>query len=221
MVVLPRAGSVCHPTWRPHVAVTCMSLLPREVRRDDASGCVGRPGLAITTCFQVRAGRACVTAGAAPAGARGPTRMRHWCDKVASAPSSSVTDQTPSRRDRDDHHLRDTADDRHARGLRGAADRPSPVPVGTVRHELRGVPDGARARPAAGRRHRSVRRCLGTAAHNWTDPENIVLTTTESNLWSGASGCTYTFTPRADDGTDVHAVVVVRARTSGARSWPA
>jgi hypothetical protein len=57
--------------------------------------------------------------------------------------------------------------------------------------------------------------------YNWTDPENIVLTTTESNLWSGASGCTYTFTPRADDGTDVHAVVVVRARTSGARSWPA
>ena len=34
------------------------------------------------------------------------------------------------------------------------------------------------------------------------------MTTTDSNLWGGASGHTYTFTPRPDGKTDLDAVVI-------------
>ncbi len=36
----------------------------------------------------------------------------------------------------------------------------------------------------------------------------MVLTTTDSNLWGGASGHTYTFTRRPDGTTDIDVVVV-------------
>ncbi|MFD9668423.1 hypothetical protein ACFWAY_43710, partial [Rhodococcus sp. NPDC059968] len=36
----------------------------------------------------------------------------------------------------------------------------------------------------------------------------VVMTTTDSNLWGGNSGHTYTLTPRPDGTTDVDAVVV-------------
>jgi hypothetical protein len=36
----------------------------------------------------------------------------------------------------------------------------------------------------------------------------VVLTTTDSNAWGGASGFTYTLTPRPDGRTDVDVVVV-------------
>jgi hypothetical protein len=44
--------------------------------------------------------------------------------------------------------------------------------------------------------------------YDWCDPNHVVLTTTDSNLWGGASGHTYTFTRRPDGMTDVDAVVV-------------
>ncbi|QCQ92847.1 hypothetical protein [Rhodococcus sp. SGAir0479] len=44
--------------------------------------------------------------------------------------------------------------------------------------------------------------------YDWTDPHQVVLTTTDSNLWGGASGHTYTLTQNATGGTDVDAVVV-------------
>jgi hypothetical protein len=44
--------------------------------------------------------------------------------------------------------------------------------------------------------------------YDWSDPERIVLTTTDSNTWGGGSGHTYTFTREADGTTDVHALVV-------------
>jgi hypothetical protein len=34
--------------------------------------------------------------------------------------------------------------------------------------------------------------------YDWSDPDRIVMTTTDSNLWGGASGHTYTFTRNAD-----------------------
>lgn len=46
--------------------------------------------------------------------------------------------------------------------------------------------------------------------YDWSDPHRIVMTTTDSNVWGGASGHTYTLTPRPDGGTDID-VVVVRA----------
>ena len=44
--------------------------------------------------------------------------------------------------------------------------------------------------------------------YDWSDPNHVVLTTTDSNLWGGRSGHTYTLTPRPDGTTDVDVVVV-------------
>ena len=44
--------------------------------------------------------------------------------------------------------------------------------------------------------------------YDWSDPSHIVLTTTDSNVWGGRSGYTYTFTPQADGTTDINVVVV-------------
>src|SRR5579872_6677551 len=44
--------------------------------------------------------------------------------------------------------------------------------------------------------------------YDWSDPNHVVLTTTDSNLWGGASGHTYTFTRRPDGTTDIDVVVV-------------
>jgi hypothetical protein len=45
--------------------------------------------------------------------------------------------------------------------------------------------------------------------YDWSDPNHVVLTTTDSNVWGGHSGHTYTFT-RQPDGTTAVDVVVVR-----------
>jgi hypothetical protein len=45
--------------------------------------------------------------------------------------------------------------------------------------------------------------------YDWSNPERVVLTTTDSNTWGGASGHTYTFR-RNPDGTTVIDAVVVR-----------
>jgi hypothetical protein len=44
--------------------------------------------------------------------------------------------------------------------------------------------------------------------YDWSNPNRVVMTTTDSNLWGGQSGHTYTFTRRADGRTDLDAVVV-------------
>ena len=44
--------------------------------------------------------------------------------------------------------------------------------------------------------------------YDWSDPSHVVLTTTDSNIWGGASGHTYTFTRRPDGLTDIDVVVV-------------
>jgi hypothetical protein len=45
--------------------------------------------------------------------------------------------------------------------------------------------------------------------YDWSDPDRVVLTTTDSNAWGGASSHTYTFT-RNSDGTTAIDYVVVR-----------
>ena len=57
--------------------------------------------------------------------------------------------------------------------------------------------------------------------YDWSDPNRIVLTTTDSNVWGGHSGHTYTLTRRTDGTTDVDAVIVregknLKGRTLGA-----
>jgi hypothetical protein len=44
--------------------------------------------------------------------------------------------------------------------------------------------------------------------YDWSNPKRVVLTTTDSNLWGGASGHIYTFTPRPDGTTDIDLDVV-------------
>jgi hypothetical protein len=44
--------------------------------------------------------------------------------------------------------------------------------------------------------------------YDWSDPNRVVLTTTDSNTWGGASGHTYTFTRQPNGMTDVDVVVV-------------
>ncbi|HLK03664.1 MAG TPA: hypothetical protein VKT53_04420 [Candidatus Acidoferrum sp.] len=43
--------------------------------------------------------------------------------------------------------------------------------------------------------------------YDWSNPNRVVLTTTDSNVWGGASGHTYTFTRRTDGTTDIDVVV--------------
>jgi hypothetical protein len=44
--------------------------------------------------------------------------------------------------------------------------------------------------------------------YDWSDPNRVVMTTTDSNLWGGQSGHVYTLTPQADGTTAVDAEVV-------------
>ena len=44
--------------------------------------------------------------------------------------------------------------------------------------------------------------------YDCSDPNHVVLKTTDSNLWGGASGHTYTFTRQANGKTDIDVVVV-------------
>jgi hypothetical protein len=49
--------------------------------------------------------------------------------------------------------------------------------------------------------------------YDWSDPNHVVLTTTDSNTWGGASGHTYTFKRRPDGLTDIDVVVVRDGKT--------
>ena len=44
--------------------------------------------------------------------------------------------------------------------------------------------------------------------YDWSDPNRVVMTTTDSNTWGGDSGHTYTFTPQPDGTTAVDVVVI-------------
>ena len=44
--------------------------------------------------------------------------------------------------------------------------------------------------------------------YDWSNPNNVVLTTTDSNIWGGASGHKYTFTRRPNGTTDIDVAVV-------------
>jgi len=50
--------------------------------------------------------------------------------------------------------------------------------------------------------------------YDWSDPNHVVLTTTDSNVWGGASGHTYTLTRRhPNETTDIDVVVVREGKT--------
>lgn len=45
-------------------------------------------------------------------------------------------------------------------------------------------------------------------SYDWSDPHRIVLTTTDSNVWGGASSHTYTLTQLSDGTTEIDVVIV-------------
>jgi hypothetical protein len=56
--------------------------------------------------------------------------------------------------------------------------------------------------------------------YDWSDPNRVVMTTVDSNLWGGQSSHTYTFTPLPDGKTQLDVVVVrdgknIRGRLTG------
>jgi hypothetical protein len=53
--------------------------------------------------------------------------------------------------------------------------------------------------------------------YDWSDPQRVVLTTTDSNVWGGGSGHTYTLTPEPGGGTRVDVSVVREGK--GFRGW--
>jgi hypothetical protein len=53
--------------------------------------------------------------------------------------------------------------------------------------------------------------------YDWSDPNHVVLTTTDSNAWGGASGHSYNFTRKPDGTTDIDVTVVRDARNL--RGW--
>ena len=60
----------------------------------------------------------------------------------------------------------------------------------------------------AGRCHGRFRRDLGAPALRLVRSQPRVLTTTDSNIWGGASGHTYTFRRQPDGTTDIDVVVI-------------
>jgi hypothetical protein len=51
--------------------------------------------------------------------------------------------------------------------------------------------------------------------YDWSDPNRVVLTTADSNVWGGASGHTYTFARRPNGTTDIDVVVVRDGKNLG------
>ena len=49
--------------------------------------------------------------------------------------------------------------------------------------------------------------------YDWSDPNHVVLTTTDSNVWGGASGYRYTLTRQPNGTTDIDVVVVREGKT--------
>ena len=53
--------------------------------------------------------------------------------------------------------------------------------------------------------------------YDWSNPNRVVLKTTDSNVWSNASGYTYTFTRSPDGTTDVNVVIVRKGKNAKGR----
>ena len=53
--------------------------------------------------------------------------------------------------------------------------------------------------------------------YDWSDPDRVVLTTTDSNVWNGTSGYTYTFKPSPDGTTDVNVIIVRQGKNAKGR----
>ena len=110
-----------------------------------------------------------------------------------------------------EHHVQGRVppdDHRHAGAVHRRSDRLRARPRGALRQQRRRLPQG----PFRGRHLADVTE--GSSGvwerlrYDWSDPNRVVLTTTDSNTWGGASGHTYSFTRNPDGTTDIDYVVV-------------
>jgi hypothetical protein len=53
--------------------------------------------------------------------------------------------------------------------------------------------------------------------YDWSNPDHVVLTTTDSNVWGGDSGYTYTFGSTPDGATDVNVLIVRQGKNAKGR----
>jgi hypothetical protein len=53
--------------------------------------------------------------------------------------------------------------------------------------------------------------------YDWSNPNRVVLTTTDSNVWNGSSGYTYTFSRSPEGATDVNVVIVRQGKNAKGR----
>jgi hypothetical protein len=53
--------------------------------------------------------------------------------------------------------------------------------------------------------------------YDWSDPNLVVLTTIDSNVWGGASGHTYTFKHQPNGSTNIDVLVVREGKNSKGR----
>ena len=91
----------------------------------------------------------------------------------------------------DPHHANDHAD---ARAVHRRAHRLRPGPLEALRQQLRRVPQGARSGPDQADVTERSAGIWERLHYDWSDPHRVVLTTTDSNVWGGGSGHTYTLT---------------------------
>src|SRR5215813_15022809 len=55
--------------------------------------------------------------------------------------------------------------------------------------------------------------------YDWSDPSRVVLTTTDSNVWGGASGHTYTLSRLPEGGTSIEVTVVREGKNFKGRAF--
>lgn len=54
--------------------------------------------------------------------------------------------------------------------------------------------------------------------YDWSNPDRVVLTTTDSNVWASGSGYTYTFGRSPDGATEVNVVIVRQGKNTKGRT---
>jgi hypothetical protein len=95
-----------------------------------------------------------------------------------------------------------------ARAVRRRAHRLRAWPLEALWQQRRRVPQGTSAEQLAADVTEGSGGVWERLHYDWSDPNHVVLTTTDSNVWGGASGHIYTFTRQPNGTTNIDVAVV-------------